>query len=175
MYWTVRNILPVIATALLISIVLFTPASADTGEVMLPSGGSHSWPIALDSESLLSYRVEADGGNVDIYLMTSDDYERFKLGEKYTYIADGSFENVPSASAELALMPDTYRLVAIAEAASEGLVMREIRLTFDIDAEARSETDALKTIMVLGVLIIFALVAIIALDLLYLRRKDYRD
>ena len=67
---------------------------------MLPSGGSHSWPIALDSESLLSYRVEADGGNVDIYLMISDDYEHFKLGEKYTYIADGSFENVPSASAE---------------------------------------------------------------------------
>ena len=53
--------------------------------------------------------------------------------------------------------------------------MRETRLTFDIDAEARSETDALKTIMVLGVLIIFALVAIIALDLLYLRRKSYRD
>ncbi len=170
---TLRTILPVIATALLISIVLFTPASADSGEVLVPSGGSHSWKIVLDRETRFSYDVEDEtGGRIDLFLMTAAEHQRFEEGEPFTYIADGSFTSVPGASAELVLRPGTYYLVAVSPAGAEGSIVRESLLSFNISVETSSASDGLRAIMAFGVVAVLCLVIVIAFDTLSRRRKE---
>ena len=177
MYWTVIKILPVIASALLISIVLFTPASADAGEVLLPSGGSHSWQIALDRETRISYDVEAEAGErINLFLMSAADHGRFEMGEMFTYIADGSFISVTGASAALVLLPGTYYLVAMVSDA-EGAPAGDILLSFNISVEKTSASEGLRIIMAFGAAIILFLVAIMGRDVLHQRkaREEERE
>lgn len=171
-YWTVRNILPVIASALLISIVLFTPASANTGEVLLSSGGSHSWSIELDRETWVSYEVEAeDGQTINLFLMSAADHQRFETGEAFTYMPDGSFIHVRAASADMVLLPGDYYLVAMAPDVADGASMKDILLSFNISVESTSASEGLKLIMGVGAAIILGLVGVIGLDVLYRNRR----
>lgn len=161
-----------IASALLISIVLFTPASADAGEVLLPSGGSHTWQIALDRETRIAYDVEAGAGErIDLFLMSAADHGRFEMGEMFTYIADGSFISVTGASAALVLLPGTYYLVAMAPDGAESAPASDILLSFNISVEKTSASEGLKIIMAFGAAIILLLVAIMGLDVLHQKRK----
>ncbi len=165
-----------VASALLISIVLFTPASADTGEVLLSSGESHSWQISLDRETRMSYDVEAETGQrIDLFLMSSSDHSRFELGEGFTYIADGSFISVTKASADLVLLPGTYYLVAMAPDEAEGTPPSDVLLSFNISVETTSASESLKIIMAFGAVIILCLVTIMGLDVLRRRKAGEEE
>ena len=160
------------ASALLISIVLFTPASADTGEVLLSPGGSHSWPIALDRETGLTYDVKADGGQrINLLLMSAADHQRFQSGETFTYIPDGSFIHVASANARLELLPGDYYLVAMSPDAEEGAPPSDTLLSFNISVETTSASESLKLILAIGAAVILGLVTIIGLDMMNRKRR----
>ena len=172
MYWTAKIILPLLASALLISIVLFAPASADTGEVLLSPGGSHSWQIALDRETRLTYNVEAEGGqSINLFLLSAADHQRFQSGETFTYIPDGSFIHVTGATARLELMPGDYYLVAMSPDAKEGTPPSDTLLSFNISVETTSASESLKLILAIGAAIILGLVTIIGLDMLNRNRR----
>lgn len=173
MYWTIRTILPVVAAALLISIVLFTPASADSGEVLLSSGSSHSWEIVLDRETSVSYEVSVEAGRpIDLFLVTASEHQRFDEGKAFTYIADGSFTSVPGASAKLMLRPGTYYLVAVSPAGAEGAIGSESLLSFNISVETSSASEGLRAIMTVGAVAVLFMVIVILFDVMLRRRKE---
>lgn len=172
MYWTIRSFLSVTAAALLISVILFTPASADSGEARLLSGASQSWEIILDKETTVVYdlRVEV-GDRIDVYLMTSPEHQAFESGEPFTFIAEGSFTDAREASAEVLLQPGAYYLVASSRSGPSGSLTEDTLVSYNINVAATSQSSALQTILTVGAGAILCMVLFILFDNAIARRK----
>lgn|GEM_PF-1810803 len=175
MYWTIRPFLSVIAAALLISVILFTPASADSGEARLLSGSSRSWQIELDQETTLAYDLKVEvGDRIDVFLMTAPEHQAFERGEPFSFIAGGSFTDAREVSAELVLGPGTYYLVAASASAPAGSLTEDTLVSYTINVETTSESSTLQTILTVGAAAILFMVLFILFDTLR-RNKSHKE
>lgn len=172
MCWTVRTFLSVLAAALLISVLLFTPASAESGEALLSPGEERAWEVHEDSPFQLVYEVDVlSGQRVNVFLVTASEYQRLQADETFSYIREGSFTNVQQAYAEVDLEAGTYYLVVSPTPQAPMAGEDEVRLSYDITAMISSEDNSLTTVLTIGAMLLFGLVVVILVDVMSRRRR----
>ena len=107
-----RKFLSVAAAALLISVILLTPASsADTGEATLLSGTHRSWPAEMEEGLTLSYDIRAGTGTINVMEVSSTNYTAYLNGQPYQVVPGTKATNVTEAQVDIPLRSGSYYVV----------------------------------------------------------------
>jgi hypothetical protein len=159
-----RTFLSVIAAALLISVILLTPASsADTGEAIIPSNGHRSWSVEMDRPFTLSYTIETVGDSrVNVLVIPSENYSGYLEGSGFNSMADVRASNVTNATADVRLGAGLYYVVVeAAGGSSDGTA-----INYRIDALAtQSQASSLQIVLGAGALVLLGIVLLFFLDM----------
>ncbi len=167
-----RTFLSVVAAALLISVILLTPASsADTGEASIPYGGHRSWSVDMERPFTLSYSIEAlDGSRVNVLVIPSDNYSSYLAGKVFNTIPEAGVTNVTNTSVDVAMRPGNYYVVIEAHD-GPGLPSSDAMVSYRIDAtDGNHEGSSLQIVLGAGAVILLGTILFFFLDM-KLRRK----
>lgn len=82
-------------------------------EVTIDPGNFHGWEFSLDQQGEIEFTVELqDGPEVDVYILTNEEYEMMQNQEDYFAIADSVYMSVNQASGSVSLPEGgTYWLI----------------------------------------------------------------
>jgi hypothetical protein len=153
----VRTFLSVVAAALLISVILLTPASsADTGEATIPYGGHRSWSVAMDRPFILTYSIETlDGSPVNVLVIPSDNYSNYLAGSLFNAVVEAGVSNVTNTTVDVTMPAGNYYVV-IEAPADPGIKMNDTLVNYRIDASSNDAGgSSLQIILGVGAVALF--------------------
>jgi len=159
-----RSFLSVVAAALLISVILLTPASsAEIGEATIPADGHRLWSVQDDRQFTLSYAIEAiDGSTFDVAVISEDDLASYLAGTPSGAVAGMGAEKVSSAAMEMELRPGTYYIVV----ERVGGAVEEATISYHIETSAdENNGSSLAIVLGCGALVLMVTVVLFSLDL----------
>lgn len=168
-----RTFLSVVAAALLISVILLTPASsADTGEAFIPYGGHRSWSVDMERPFTLSYSIETlDGSRVNVLVIPSENYSSYLAGKVFNAIPEAGVSNVTNTSVDVAMRPGNYYVV-IEAPEGPGAPSNGVMVSYRIDASTNNpEGSSLQIILGAGAVVLLGTILFFFLDM-KLRRKQ---
>lgn len=159
------------AAALLISVVLLTPASsADIGEATIPNGGYRSWSVAMDQPFTLSYSIETlDGSRVNVLVIPSDNYSGYLAGAASNTILEAGVSNVTNTTVDVAMGAGSYYIVIEAPEVS-GAPSNDTLVSYRINASSGDGSSSLQIVLGAGAVVLLGIILFFFLDT-KLRRK----
>jgi hypothetical protein len=168
-----RTFLSVVAAALLISVILLTPASsADTGEATIPYGGHRSWSVEMERPFTLSYSVVVlDGAHVNVLVISSDNYSGYLTGSVSGVVHEAGVSNVTNTSVDVEMQPGTYYVVIEAPQVP-GVTSNETMVSYRIDTSVgNTEGSSLAMVLGAGAVVLFGTVILFFLDMRVRRKR----
>jgi hypothetical protein len=168
----IRTFLSVAAAALLISVILSTPASsAETGEASIPSGGHRAWLMEVDQSFTIKYDIQSDVTNpINVLVIPADEYADYQEGRQYSYLAQASRMNITQASVEAPLDAGRYYLVV--EDVPNGSASVGEAISYDINTMVQSMgDDTMEMVLTAGAMVILLLVMVVLVDVASRRKK----
>lgn len=166
-----RKFLSVAAAALLISVILLTPASsADTGEATILSGTHRSWSVEMDEWFTLSYSIETtDGSEINVMVIPAINYTDYLEGKDYVAVSGTVVKNTTNTSMDVRLRPGIYYVVV---EANDGGKANETTISYRIDALAPGKpASSLSLVLGVGSLILMGIVLYLFIDIRTKARK----
>ncbi len=162
-----RTFLSVVAAALLISVILLTPASsADTGEATIPHGGHHSWSVEMERPFTLSYSIGSlDGSRVNVLVIPSDNYSRYLAGSVFNTIPEAGVSNITNTTVDVEMRPGNYYIV-VESPDGPGGTSNDTMISYRIDAFTTSpDGSSLQIILGAGMIVLLGIILFFILDI----------
>lgn len=162
-----RTFLSVAAAALLISVILLTPASsADTGEATIPPDGHRSWTVEMDRAFTLSYRIETmDGSKVNVMVIPADHFVGYVAGSTFDVVPGAGSTNITSMSIDVELRAGLYYLV-VEPADTSSISSEGTTVNYQIDASIpAAEGSSLQPVLGAGALVLLGTILLFFLDM----------
>jgi hypothetical protein len=159
-----RKFLSIAAAALLISVILLTPASsADTGEATILYNNYHSWPVEMNQRFMLSYSIATTNRSlINVMVIPEESYFDYLNGSSFVPVVGTEARNITNTTMEIQLSPGIYYILAEANDRGDGNITT---VSYRIDARPIApSSSSLPFILGAGVSILLAIVVYFVID-----------